>query len=190
MKKEILPGIAFLIVFVMIMICRNAALDVRNKDYSAFLDALSKRESSGRYDAKNEYGYLGRYQMGKLALQEAGFQNADGTWTNLANGYGIYSEADFLKSKTGQEAAVRACHKKLCWYIRHYSLDTYVGQTYCGVTVTRSGLLAACHLVGVNSLRQALRENTMTYDGNHVPASEYMERFSGYDISEVWSAGT
>ena len=155
------------------------------KDYSDFLDALGMRESSGNYDAENRYGYLGKYQMGKLALQEAGFLDSDGEWTSLANSYGIDSETDFLQSPKGQEAAIRACHGKLCEYIRHYGLDEYVGKTYFGVKVTQSGLLEACHLVGAPSLKKSFRNHEMVYDGNLVPASEYMELFAGYDISEV-----
>lgn len=157
------------------------------KDYGDFLDDLGMRESSDRYDVKNRFGYLGRYQMGELALQEAGFLEADGTWTDLANSYGIFSESDFLQSPDGQDAAIRACHTKICEYIRNYGLDSYVGRRYCGVKVTKSGLLAACHLVGVKSMKEALQKNEMIYDGNQVPASEYMELFSGYDISEVWN---
>lgn len=159
-------------------------------DYSDFLDALGMRESSDRYDVENRFGYLGRYQMGELALQEAGFLDPDGEWTSLANSYGIYSKEDFLQSPDGQDAAIRACHAKLCEYIRYYGLDEYVGTRYYGIEVTESGLLAACHLVGVKSLKTALQRNEMVYDGNQVPASEYMESFAGYDISEVWNDDT
>lgn len=157
------------------------------KDYSDFLDDLGFRESSDRYDAENRFGYLGRYQMGELALQEAGFLDSDGKWTSLANSYGIDSKADFLESPKGQDAAIRACHRKLCEYIRHYGLDEYVGTRYFGVKVTESGLLAACHLVGAPSLKRSFQKNEMVYDGNQVPASEYMELFAGYDISKVWN---
>ena len=157
------------------------------KDYDDFLNDLGMRESSNRYDVENRYGYLGRYQMGALALQEAGFLDADGNWTDLANSYGVYSEEDFLQSPDGQDAAIRACHAKLCGYIKSYGLDEYVGTAYSGVTVTESGLLAACHLVGATSLKRALKNNDTVCDGNGVPASEYMELFSGYDISEVWN---
>ena len=156
------------------------------KDYSDFLDALGQRESSDRYDAENRFGYLGRYQMGELALREAGFMDTGGKWTRLANSYGISSKADFLLSAEGQDASVRACHIRLCGYIQSYGLERYVGTRYCGVKVTKSGLLAACHLVGIGSLSAALERNEPVRDANGVPASEYMEHFAGYDISEVW----
>ena len=67
-----------------------------------------------------------------------------------------------------------------------YGLDSYIGTVYCGVEVTQSGLLAVCHLVGVGNMRDALPTGAIKYDGNGVPASQYMDLFGGYDISEVW----
>lgn len=163
-----------------------ASADVPRGDYDDFLNALGMQESSNDYTVVNRFHYMGRYQMGEPALQDAGFMDKNGDWTELANSYGIYSEEDFLHSPQGQDAAVTACHKKLCSYIRGYGLDDYIGKTYCGVEVTASGLLAACHLVGVGSLRKALAADEHVYDGNHISAAVYMERFGRYDISEVW----
>lgn len=173
------------VLFVICVILIGSHAGEKN-DYEAFLDALGMRESSDNYHAENRYGYLGRYQMGAMALRDAGFQDSCGAWTSLANGYGIFSESDFLNSPDGQNAAIQAYHTKLCGYIRSYGLDQYIGTVYCDVEITRSGLLAACHLVGVKSMKAALQKNEMVYDANRVPASEYMELFSGYDISEVW----
>ena len=157
-------------------------------DYKAFLDALAMRESSDNYGKVNRYGYMGRYQMGRSALEDAGFRYEGGGWTPLANSYGIYDKDDFLNSPAGQDAAVQAFHTRVCEYIRHYDLDAYIGSTYCGVQVTRSGLLAACHLVGIGGMIEGLKSGEPVYDGNNVPASEYMELFAGYDISAVWGA--
>ena len=67
-----------------------------------------------------------------------------------------------------------------------YGLDSYIGTVYCVVEVTQSGLLAAFHSVGVSNMRDALPTGAIKYDGNGVPASQYMDLFGGYDISEVW----
>ena len=171
---------------VALMIPENAPAAPRTDEYGAFLDALGMRESTDNYAAVNRYGYMGRYQMGGSALEEAGFKNEDGSWTALAHSYGIYSKQDFLSSPTGQNAAIAAYHKKICSYIRYYGLDKYLGTSYCGVTVTRSGLLAACHLVGVGRMKSALASGTHAYDGNRTPAKEYMARFAGFDIAQVW----
>lgn len=159
-----------------------------NGGYHAFLDALAMRESSDNYTLVNRYGYMGRYQMGGSALKDAGFKDKTGAWTSLARSYGISSKETFLNSPAGQDAAVKAYHTKLCQYIRYYKLEKYIGSTFCGIKVTKSGLLASCHLVGVGSMKKALASGTNAYDGNRTPASEYMEKFGGYDISAVWGS--
>lgn len=158
--------------------------------YEEFLDALAMRESTDNYKAVNRYNYLGRYQMGKLALKDAGFMNEKGHWTAKANDYGIYSQRDFLNTPAAQDAAVLAYHQKLWFYIQYYELDAYVGRVYCDVLVTPSGLVAACHLVGVGSMKKALASGQPAYDGNRVPASEYMKLFGGYDVSVLWAEET
>ena len=158
----------------------------KSGDYGDFLDALGWRESTNNYAAVNRFGYMGRYQMGGSALREAGFKDENGTWTAKAHSYGVYDSDDFLHSPEAQNAAIAAYHTKVCQYIRADRLDRYIGSTYCGVTVTRSGLLASCHLVGIGSMKKALASGTHAYDGNNTPASEYMERFGGFDISQVW----
>jgi hypothetical protein len=79
--------------------------------YEDFLAALIKKESSGNYTAKNDYGYLGAYQMGESALEDAGFYIKDstpkkndwqGSWTQKARDMNINSEADFLGAKAGE----------------------------------------------------------------------------------------
>ena len=80
-------------------------------------------ESSDNYSAKNKYGYLGRYQMGPSALQDAGFKDKNGNWTKLAKSYGVTSEKTFLNNKEAQNAAIILCHQKVWSYIRNYGLD-------------------------------------------------------------------
>lgn len=155
-------------------------------NYDDFRDDLGMRESSDNYAAVNRFHYMGRYQLGSLALQDIGFQDQNGAWTDLAKSYGISSEQDFLNAPDAQDAIVTIYHKRLCSYIRANDLDDYIGTTYCGVKVTKSGLLAACHLVGIGSLIRGLESGQAVYDGNGVSAAEYMELFAGYNISKVW----
>lgn len=162
------------------------AVLVSVKDYDDFLERLAHRESTGDSAVVNRFGYMGLYQMGTMALQDAGFLNSDGSWTGLADSYGVHSKEDFLNSPQAQKAAVTAYHTKLCSYIQSYELDQYLGTEYQGVEVTKSGLLAACHLVGVRNMANALATGATVCDGNNVPASEYLEYFAGYHISGVW----
>lgn len=179
-KILIIFGSVALVLFVTILLIPT------NKGYDDFLDALGFRESTDNYALVNSYGYMGRYQMGGEALEEAGFKDAEGNWTELANSYGIYSSEDFLNCPEGQDYAIAAYHKVVCRYIRAYDLERYIGTTYCGVKVTRSGLLAGCHLVGIGSMKKALASGEPSYDGYGTPASEYLELFGGYNIRKVW----
>ena len=179
-KILIIFGSVALVLFVTILLIPT------NKGYDDFLDALGFRESTDNYALVNSYGYMGRYQMGGEALEEAGFKDAEGNWTELANSYGIYSKEDFLNCPEGQDYAIAAYHKVVCRYIRAYDLEQYIGKTYCGVKVTRSGLLAGCHLVGIGSMKKALASGEPSYDGYGTPASEYLELFGGYNIRKVW----
>lgn len=185
-RHHLLLGGVILILFAILLLLPKEEVSTGG-DYQAFLDALAMRESSDNYEKVNRYGYMGRYQMGRSALEDAGFR-CEGGWTPLANSYGIYDQDDFLNSPAGQDAAVKAYHTKVCEYIRHYGLEKYIGTAYCGVRVTRSGLLAACHLVGVGAMIDGLKSGEHTYDGNHTSAAEYMELFAGYDISAVWDS--
>ena len=182
-KYGILLVLVAACVITMILILAPAS---KGGDYGDFRNALGMRESSNDYTVVNRYNYMGRYQLGEDALKDARFLDQNGEWTELANSYGIYSQDDFLNAPAGQDAAVTAYHTTLCRYIRGYGLADYIGSTYCGVEVTRSGLLAACHLVGVGTMKKALASGEVVRDGNKVPASEYLKLFAGYDIAEVW----
>ena len=168
------------------LLCLVLLLIPESKGYDKFLDALGFRESSDDYTKVNSFGYMGRYQMGGMALEEAGFKDENGEWTKLANSCGVYSKKDFLNTPQAQEQAIRAYHSTVCRYIRYYGLEEYIGTTYCGVKVTQSGLLASCHLVGIGTMKKALNRGKPVYDGFGTPATEYMELFGGYNIDEVW----
>ena len=164
----------------------DKAPSVSKGDYNDFLDALGFCESSNDYSVENTHGYLGRYQLGNLALQDAGFLDSDLNWTETANSYGVFCKNDFLASPEAQDAAVKACHIKICEYIRVLELDKYIGSRYCNVIVTKSGLLAACHLVGANEMKRALESGEDSFDAYGASASDNMKAFAGYDIKIVW----
>ena len=53
---------------------------MQEKDMSNFYNELMIKESSGNPNAKNKQGFAGMYQMGELALDDAGYYNSkDGT---------------------------------------------------------------------------------------------------------------
>lgn len=153
-----------------------------------FYTALGMSESSGNYSSVNQYGYVGMYQFGELALQDAGFfvpgsqpatNNWVGTWTGVD---GINSLSQFLASPTAQNDAAQAYAATQWGYITHFGLDTYIGQTIDGVTITQSGLVAGAWLVGIGGLMKFLNSNgsTVPTDGNGTPITNYLSQFAQF----------
>ena len=166
-------------------------IDVSTSDtrlpFESFIDAIGFMESSNNYQAVNAWNYLGRFQFGTLALQDIGYKDQNGNWTNTANALGIYSDQDFLNNSNVQDQAMNALLKKNWGYITYYKLDEYVGTTMNDITITESGLLAAAHLVGVGGLRKALNSGDLSgaADGNGTTALKYMTKFGGYNIDQI-----
>jgi len=72
------------------------------------------------------------------------------------------------------------------WILRK-DIQRKVGTTINGITITESGILAAAHLSGAGNVKKYLRSN-----GNHnlsdaygSTIQQYMQKFAGYDLSEV-----
>lgn len=157
--------------------------------YEDFLFALGKRESGNNYSARGG-SYLGRWQLGTSALQDAGFMNANGSWTALAKQYGVTSAETFLKSKAAQDYAVYLVHKKIWSYLKSNGAASYVGKTYQGLTITVAGLVGAAHLVGPYALKKAISSNSSAADGAGTTAYSYMKLLGGYDISATITGST
>jgi hypothetical protein len=154
----------------------------QTKQYNNFLNELGARESSNDYTSVNKLGYLGKYQMGKLALVDAGYKDKDGNWTGKG---GVNSKEDFLSSPEAQENAFDE-YKRSQWRdIENRELDKYIGKEVGGIQITASGLLAGAHLLGVKGgvkkyLESNGQEDPQDANGTHV--SEYLRKFQGYNI--------
>jgi len=168
-----------------------------------FYSALRLRESSNNYQAENSAGFLGAYQMGEMALDDAGFYNSrdgssandwQGEWTELAQQYGISSKEDYLNNPEAQDYAVQKFHEKVWGYCKAWGLDSLVGQTVNGIDVTKSGLIAAYHLLGVEGVKQYFDPNfdpvtdTIPSDANGTSIEEYLNLFGGYDVESLGAA--
>ena len=81
------------------------------KTLKDFLTDLGARESGGNYRAFNRYGYVGKYQMGEMALIDCGYyKKPSGNYNNDWSGEflgkdGVFSIQDFLNSPCAQENA-------------------------------------------------------------------------------------
>ena len=141
-------------------------------DYSAYLAELRQRESSNDYSVRNQYGFMGAYQMGEAALVDMGFvtksgsaydnQIADSQWTNNAKAFGVSSVESFLGSKRAQDYAINRYNEVQWRYIENLGLERYIGQEVGGIVMTESGMLAGAHLVGVGNLSKFLKSGGRT----------------------------
>tara|TARA_R100001480_G_scaffold36362_1_gene49020 strand:+ start:12140 stop:12658 length:519 start_codon:yes stop_codon:yes gene_type:complete len=131
-----------------------------------FLYAMGHQESGNRYFVVNRFGYMGKYQFGKSTLRTLKIK--------------VTKEA-FLNSPDLQEYAMQQNllynKKKLQKYI-----DRFDGCLIDGILVTESGILAAAHLGGPGSVKKWFRSGKIAKDGNGVKITNYMRRFSGYDL--------
>lgn len=157
--------------------------------HTDFLHDLAARESSLNPAAINTYGYIGAFQMGEAALQDAGYYKGDlttandwsGSWTGRG---GVNSKADFLARPDTQVQAVVGFHDQLVAQIRQAGLDRYIGSTIGGAQVTMSGMVAGAHLVGMGNLKSFLNSSgsTIPRDGNGVPITTYIAELGGCAI--------
>lgn len=140
------------------------------KSYIAFKQAVAIRESQGHYKLVNRFGYMGKYQFGKSALRALGITNSN----------------TFLNSPTLQERAFKALLAKNKWELRR-EIAKYEGRVISGVKITESGLLAAAHLAGANSVKNFLRSNGEKgfRDGFGTSLKSYIKKFGGYDTSGI-----
>lgn len=142
------------------------------RTYAAFKDALGQRESSNNYQAKNRYGYLGRYQFGKVRLCDLGLCMRM-TMTRIEWLHGLTEQA-FLDCAMLQDLVFDLHVSKLRAYVRWYFPVEEKN-------LTMSGAIAVMHLVGPGGLVGLLKGINFT-DGNGVQASEYLRLFRGYQI--------
>lgn len=182
--------------------------DIGDGDYASFLEALGGRESGGRCeirggddgDGNGQGNFLGKYQMGKGALQEAGCITSGGgmdpmtwNWTGNCQGYPINSVSDYLNNCDVQLAAVTAYHAQQYSYVSSCAKGMVGTTAPDGTLITPSGLLAAAHLVGpgaVNCMLGCSGCSGSTRDAFGTSGFEYMRKFGGYEIPMDITSGT
>ena len=142
-------------------------LEIVIKDHNKFLDDIGFRESSNNYHAVNQFGYLGKYQFGRRTLN--------------ALGYDEVSNREFLENPSIQEEAMFALllHNK---NILRRTIKKYHNDTINGIHITESGILAAAHLAGPGNVKKFFRKGYEFHDGNGTKMTEYLVKFSGYQL--------
>ncbi len=157
-----------------------------------FLRALAARESGGDKTIINPFGYVGLFQMGELAMEDADFYNPksrtgrnewDGSWTPRAKFVDVLTLELYREHAGAQELAVRRYHDVIWSRIVRLRLHLYIGQSVQGIVLTKSGMIAASHLVGLGNFAKFLKSNgsdAPPQDGFGTTAVEYLKLFNGY----------
>lgn len=181
--KRIVSALLCIIMLASVLLASTISVHAYSDEYDAFLTTLGNRESGNRYNIKNQYGYMGRWQLGKSALKDIGFMDASGNWTALAKNYGVTSEDTFLSTPAVQDFAVYEYHKKLWRYLVGNGASEYIGSTFNGVPVTVAGLVGAAHLSGATGVKNMLESGNVPSDANGTTALSYMQMLCNYNIT-------
>lgn len=138
--------------------------------FIGFTQAVGFKESRNRYHIVNKFGYLGKYQFGKSTLRRLKIRNVE----------------NFLRNPEQQEKAFKALCS-LNKYILRKDIKRSVGKEINGILITESGILAAAHLGGAGNVKKFLRSGGAhnKSDAFGTSVQNYMEKFSGYDVSLI-----
>jgi hypothetical protein len=110
------------------------------------------------YGARNPgSSAMGRYQVLSAALQESGWKDSAGGWTDRARRAGVTSDDDFLANPQAREAAFGDYMASNEVRLQNRGLFRLSGRTIRGasgkdVPVTDAGLAAAAHRAGVTAV--------------------------------------
>lgn len=160
--------------------------------YSDFFAALRQRESGGDYKVVNKFGYAGAYQFGEAALIDLGYAPRDANvYDNvyskgLLGKNGINSLGDFLGNPAEQDKAASSWFTLLWSRIRYFDLEFYADQTLNGIPLTKTGMIAATHLLGTQKLIDFVKSGGVVSasDANGTTLVDYLKQFAGYDAPE------
>lgn len=154
---------------------KDTIIEYETKSFDDFLEKLSFRESSNNWKAINRFGYMGKYQIGKLALKDIGMDS-------------INSD-DFIKNPNIfpeylQDIAIKKYILKNKKYLKN-CIACYKNRVVNNILITESSIIGAAHLVGQKNVKEWLKCNghIKKVDGNGVTIESYLKLFSGYKIS-------
>jgi len=153
----------------------SAEIGLQNKEleFYRFINDLGHRESGNNWLCINTIGCFGEWQFAESTLRYLGFRKI--TLKKFRTDPSIFP-------RELQIGALKALIRVNLIYLKDY--EHYIGRSIKGITVTKSGMIAASHLGGAGSLMQFLdsngRINSKDLFGTSV--SDYLKNFSSYDL--------
>ena len=154
--------------------------DPELKTYSQLIHDVGKSESNNNWISRRAGSqYVGWFQFGNIAFKECSKHGLDIHKFGLDN---------FLNSPTAQQLWFEVLLRSNKQYLSDIILKWNYRQID-GIdgTITESGILMGAHLVGHAACRQFFESNgtIIPKDGNGVPITKYIERFSGYTLPTI-----
>jgi len=142
-------------------------------EYERFITDLGRRESGNNWKCINRFGFFGEWQFAESTVQFLGFKQV-----TLKK---FRSNPETFPPEL-QEKALESLIKVNNYLLRDY--EHYIGKTIAGVTVTKSGMIAAAHLGGATSVKKFLKSggHLDRKDALGTAVSNYMKKFGFYDL--------
>lgn len=138
--------------------------------FVGYKEAIGIKESGGNYQLVNSLGYLGKYQFGETTLK------------NIV----VVNKSEFLNNRNLQEKTFIA-HLSMNKFILKDIIEKHEGTVINGIKITESGILAAAHLAGANSVKDFFNSNGKKdfKDAYGTSLQNYLKLFGGYDTSSI-----
>lgn len=138
-----------------------------------YIDHLGYRESRNRWDAVNQIGCIGAYQFHPATLKHMGYNISTRAFQNDNSIFPKELQRKVLKTY------IKLCRLQL----QPYNVYT-MNKEIKGIKITRAGLIAGCHLGGIQSVILFLESNGTIdrADANGTKISDYIKEFSIYNI--------
>lgn len=152
----------------------NILPNANGKNYEQFLYDLAKRESDGNWRESTGY-HIGLWQMGYPARKDAGYGNI--TTKKFKRDQSVFPPSKQLD-------AIKNYIKIISdRYMKEY-IDKYSGTVINGIPITKSGIIAASHLVGPKHVKRYLDSGgkKIKSDANKTSLEEYLKIFYNYKI--------
>jgi hypothetical protein len=142
-------------------------------EFARFINDLGRRESGNNWLSVNCIGCFGEWQFAESTIHYLGFKQV--TLKKFRKNPEIFPPEL-------QRKALESLIKVNLFLMKDY--ERYIGETVKGVTVTKSGMIAAAHLGGARSVKLFLTSNGRLdkEDVLGTAVSNYMRKFSFYDI--------
>ena len=171
--------------------------EVKKITMQELLKMNSRIESNNKWDVANKYGYLGKYQIGKSALIDLGYDSA---WVEqirnsiycisdtilvddvvkIRNFY--YFDLTLFPPKKQEEVIIKLLNKNEKIYLKKH-IRKYVGKEIGGIRITKAGILSASFL-GFGYVDKYLKSNGKINpaDGNGHTIKDRLKHFQNYEV--------